>query len=75
MKMWLKWLAECDYKFTRIDNGEDDVRVYDFGNGLIVYKREKGKGSNGGTVIYNNYTTFHGSVKDLTKRIDEILSK
>ena len=73
MKTWLNWLAECEYEFKRIDNGEENCRVYDFGNGITVMKVEKGKGSRGGTVIVNGFTTFHGSVKDLTERIEELL--
>lgn len=70
MKAWLKWLANTDYKFTV--KHDTEAREYNFGNGLIVVKYES---KHGGMIINNGYTSFHGSVKDLTKNIEEILSK
>lgn len=75
MKSWLKWLAECGLEFTRIDDGTADAREYMFGENIKVIKREKGKGSRGGVVIANGFTTFHGSVKDLTNRIVEVVEQ
>ena len=75
MKAWLKWLSECEYKFIRTDDGTGNAREYVFENKIRVIKGETGKGSRGGMVEVDGFTTFHGSVKDLIKRIDEILSK
>ena len=75
MKSWLNWLAECGLEFTRIDDGTADAREYMFGENIKVIKREKGKGSRGGVVIANGFTTFHGSVKDLTNRILEVVNE
>lgn len=75
MREWLKWLEQCEYKFVRTDNGEDEVREYDFGYGIRVIKKESGKGSRGGMVEVNGFTTWHGSVKDLIKRIVEVIEQ
>lgn len=75
MKEWLKWLEQCEYKFVRTDNGEDGVREYDFGHGIRVVKKETGRGSRGGMVEVNGFTTWHGSVKDLIKRIVEVIEQ
>lgn len=75
MKQWLKWLAECGLSFKRTDNGEGNAREYDFGHGIKVIKGESGKGSRGGMVEVNGFTTFHGSVKDLVARIMEVLEQ
>ena len=74
MKTWLKWLAECGLSFKCIKD-EDGVREYDFGHGIRVVKKESGKGSKGGMVEVNGYTTWHGSIKDLTERILEVLDE
>ena len=73
MKSWLDWLSECEYYFVRTDDGTGNAREYVFENRVRVVKGEKGKGSRGGMVEVDGFTTFHGSVKELTKRIDEIL--
>jgi vacuolar-type H+-ATPase subunit I/STV1 len=73
MKQWLKWLAECGLEFTRTDNGEDGIREYDFGHGIRVVKKESGRGSRGGMVEVNGFTTWHGSVQELVARIMEVL--
>ena len=76
MKQWLNWLAECGLDFKRIDNGEDDnIREYDFGHGIRVVKKGTGRGSRGGMVEVNGYTTWHGSVKELTERIMEVVEE
>ena len=74
MKTWLKWLAECGLNFKCVKD-EDGVREYDFGHGIRVVKKESGKGSKGGMVEVNGYTTWHGSIKDLTERILEVLDE
>ena len=73
MKQWLKWLAECGLSFKRTDNGEDGIREYDFGHGIRVVKKESGRGSRGGMVEVNGFTTWHGSVSELIARIIEVL--
>lgn len=73
MKQWLKWLAECGLSFKRTDNGEDGIREYDFGHGIRVVKKESGRGSRGGMVEVNGFTTWHGSVSELIARIMEVL--
>lgn len=75
MKSWLDWLSECEYYFVRVDDGTANAREYIFENKVRVVKGEKGKGSRGGMVEVDGFRTFHGSVKELTKRIDEVLSK
>lgn len=75
MKSWLKWLSGCGLDFKRIDDGTQDAREYMFGENIKVIKGEKGKGSRGGVVIANGFTTFHGSVKDLTNRIVEVVEQ
>ena len=40
-----------------------------FENRIRVIKGEKGRGSRGGMVEVDGFTTFHGSVKELTERI------
>lgn len=71
MKAWLKWLANTDYKFTVEHREADECRVYDFGNGLIVYKWEH---KNGGLVYDNHYQISCGSVKQLAGVIDRIIA-
>ena len=73
MKTWLKWLSECEYKFIRTDDGTGNAREYVFENRIRVIKGETGKGSRGGMVEVDGFTTFHGSVKELTERIKELL--
>ena len=75
MKEWLKWLEQCEYKFVRTDNGEDNIREYDFGHGIRVVKKESGRGSRGGMVEVNGFTTWHGSVKELIARIIEVIEQ
>lgn len=68
MKTWLKWLAECGFRFTVEHKEEDECRVYDFGHGITVYKWER---KNGGLVYINNYMVSCGSVKQLAHVITE----
>lgn len=68
MKTWLKWLAECGFRFTVEHREEDECRVYDFGHGITVYKWER---KNGGLVYINNYMVSCGSVKQLAHVITE----
>ena len=70
MKSWLKWLANTDYKFTVEHKEADECRIYDFGNGLIVYKWEH---KNGGLIDNNGYTIPCGSNKMLQSELKEIL--
>ena len=70
MKSWLKWLANTDYKFTVEHREADECRVYDFGNGLIVYKWER---KNGGLINNNGFTIPCGSNKMLQANLKEIL--
>lgn len=68
MKTWLKWLAECGFRFTVEHREADECRVYDFGHGITVYKWEH---KNGGLVYINNYMVSCGSVKQLAHVITE----
>ena len=75
MKEWLNWLFECDYNFVRVENEDSNVHEYDFGYGIRVVKREKGRGSRGGMVEVNGYTTWHGSAKELIARVIEVVEQ
>ena len=70
MKSWLKWLANTEYVFTVTVNEEDECRVYDFGNGLILTKWQR---KNGGLIDNNGFAIPCGSNKMLQANLKEIL--